>query len=129
MTGISRLENGLLMTPKGWKKLTTEAEIDQYVQRKLPGTLFVFNGISRKGERQVMTGTLYSPSRHESQPVEFVLQVGGSKPSTSKEEREKEKDKGKAKTKEKESVEILEAGMRPVTQSKEGARATVSPQK
>lgn len=77
---ILRPSDWLLLTPKGWKKLATEEEIDKYVNRKLSGTLFVFEGVSRKDERQIMSGTLYSPSRHECQPVELALQVGGKKP-------------------------------------------------
>lgn len=65
----------LILTPKGWKKLATEEEIDNYVKRKLSGTLFVFDGIVRKDEKQMMVGTLYSPSRHECNPIELPLQV------------------------------------------------------
>jgi hypothetical protein len=84
----------LLLTPKGWKKLSTEEEIDHYVKRKLTGTLFVFEGISRKDERQIMTGKLYSPSRNDSQPVELALQVKGTKPSVSRETKEAKEVKG-----------------------------------
>ena len=77
-----RPSDWLLLTPKGWKKLTTTEEIDNYVKRKLTGTLFVFEGISRKDERQILNGTLYSPARHESQPVELALQAKGAKSST-----------------------------------------------
>ncbi len=80
----------LLLTPKGWKKLATEEEIDNYVKRKATGTLFVFEGISRKDEKQIMKGTLYSPARNECQAVELALQVGGSKPSSPKETKDKE---------------------------------------
>ena len=83
-----RPNDWLLLTPKGWKKLTTAEEIDNYVKRKLTGTLFVFEGLGRKDERQIMTGTLYSPARHESQAVELALQTGGSKPAASKDNKE-----------------------------------------
>ncbi len=72
---ILRPSDWMLLTVKGWKKLATEEDIDNYVKRKTSGTLFVFDGISRKDEKQVMFGTLYSPSRHESQQVELALQV------------------------------------------------------
>lgn len=74
----------LLLTPKGWKKLATEEEIDNYVRRKTSGTLFVFEGIGRKDERQVMKGTLYSPSRNDYQSVELALQVGNNKSTATK---------------------------------------------
>jgi hypothetical protein len=64
----------LLLTPKGWKKLNTATEIDEYVKRKVTGTLFVFEGLLRKDERQMMAGILYSPSRNESQDIELALQ-------------------------------------------------------
>jgi hypothetical protein len=78
---ILRPSDWLLLTPKGWKKLSTEEDIDNYVKRKLSGTLFVFEGISRKDERQIMLGTLYSPSRNDCQAIELALQAGVSKPS------------------------------------------------
>ena len=73
---ILRPSDWLLLTPKGWKKIATEEEIDNYVKRKLSGTLFVFEGIMRKDEHQIMIGTLYSPTRHECQSIELALQVG-----------------------------------------------------
>ncbi len=69
----------LLLTPKGWKKLGSEEDIDNYVRRKMTGTLFVFEGITRKEEKQVMKGTLYSPARNDFQEVEIALQAGGNK--------------------------------------------------
>lgn len=81
---VLRPSDWLLLTPKGWKKLATEEEIDNYVKRKLTGTLFVFEGITRKDERQMLTGTLYSPARHDSLPVELALQVKGAKPANAK---------------------------------------------
>lgn len=65
----------LLSTPKGWKKLSTADEIDKYVQRKLTGALFVFTGMARKEDKQVMKGILYTASRTDCQPVEVVLQT------------------------------------------------------
>ncbi|MCE2982297.1 MAG: hypothetical protein LW832_01905 [Parachlamydia sp.] len=84
-----RPSDWLLLTNKGWKKITTSEEIDQYVKRKSPGTLFVFEGLSRKDEKQVMVGTLYNPSRSDCQTVELVLQPGsGNKKAETKENRE-----------------------------------------
>lgn len=78
---ILRPSDWLLLTAKGWKKLSSEEEIDNYVKRKSPGTLFVFEGIGRKGEKQILNGMLYSPARHECQPVELSLQVKKTKTS------------------------------------------------
>lgn len=85
---ILRPSDWLLLTPKGWKKLATEEEIDQYVKRKLAGTLFVFEGIARKDERQTMVGMLYSPARNDCQAVELALKPKGSKPTGAKDSKE-----------------------------------------
>lgn len=77
---ILRPSDWLLLTPKGWQKLSSEEEIDKYVKRKLTGTLFVFDGIVRKDEKQMMKGTLYSPARHDSQTIELALEVSKKKP-------------------------------------------------
>lgn len=90
---ILRPSDWLLLTSKGWKKLATGEEIDKYVKRQLSGTLFVFDGLIRKGEKQVMAGTLYSPARHECQPVELALQSGQKKKIGLKDIKEKETDK------------------------------------
>lgn len=63
----------LVLTPGGWKKLSTPEEIDDYVNRKLVGVLFVFDGIERKGDQQYLMGTLYNPSRSESKSVEIPI--------------------------------------------------------
>ncbi len=87
---ILKPSDWLVQTPKGWKKLQTEQEIDDYVKRKLTGALFVFEDIVRKGEKQVMHGSLYSPSRHECQPVEIALQVKDNKASKDGKDKAKE---------------------------------------
>lgn len=66
----------LLLTQKGWKKLETAEEIEDYVKRKLTGTLFVFEGLTRKEERQVMKGLLYNSARSDYQTIEMPLQPG-----------------------------------------------------
>jgi hypothetical protein len=66
----------LLFTNKGWQKLDTEEEIDQYVKRKISGSLFVFEGIAQVDDKRILKGTLYSPSRNDFQEVEIPLQVG-----------------------------------------------------
>ncbi|WP_052236510.1 hypothetical protein [Candidatus Protochlamydia amoebophila] len=81
----------LLMTQKGWKKLTSAEEIDDYVKRKTAGTLFVFERLVRKDDRQLMLGTLYNSTRSDSQSIELTLQQGNSNKSfTTKEMKDKE---------------------------------------
>lgn len=67
----------LLLTDTGWKKLETPKEIDDYVERKVVGTLFVFDSIIKKDDRQYMKGTVYNQSRTESYPVELAMQSVG----------------------------------------------------
>jgi len=68
---LLRPSDWLLMTNKGWKKLETAKEIDDYVSRRLTGTLFVFEGLKRKDDRQVVTGTIINPTRSEIQEIEL----------------------------------------------------------
>lgn len=70
-------QDWLVMTEEGWKKLVTPQEIDEYVDRKLTGALFVFDGIQRKEDHQVLVGTMYNASRTDAQPVEILVQQGG----------------------------------------------------
>lgn len=88
---ILKPSDWLLLTSKGWKKLASEEEIDKYVKRQLTGTLFVFDGLKRKGDKQIMTGTIYSPSRHDCQPVELALLTKDKKNAANKDPKDKEK--------------------------------------
>lgn len=67
----------LLLTDEGWVKLVTPNEIDEYVDRKLTGSLFVFDGIERKDDQQVIVGTLFNAARTEMAPVEIPIQQSG----------------------------------------------------
>lgn len=116
---VLRPSDWLLLTTKGWKKLTTEQEIDDYVNRRTPGTLFVFEGVTRKDEKQVITGFLYNTSRCDSQEIELPIMPTGSqkgKPAEIKErEKETEKEKSRAEAlKEKIRVPTRSEGEPPV---------------
>jgi hypothetical protein len=67
----------LLLTDDGWKKLSTPEEIDEFVDRKITGPLFIFDGIQRVEDQQVLTGTVFNSSRTEMQPVELSVQQSG----------------------------------------------------
>jgi len=71
-------QDWLVLTDDGWKKLTTAEEIDEYVDRKLTGPLFIFDGIQRKDDKQVLVGTLFNKSRTDAQQVEVPVNAGGS---------------------------------------------------
>lgn len=70
---ILKPQDWLVLTDTGWKKLTTVQEIDDYVERKINGPLFVFDGVTKKDDKQLLVGTLFSASRTESQSVEMDL--------------------------------------------------------
>ena len=76
----------ILISPKDWflyinntwKKLTTPQEIDDYVDRKTVGPLFVIDDIVREDGRQVLFGTIFNSSRTEMKSIEIPLQQPGS---------------------------------------------------
>jgi hypothetical protein len=67
----------LLLTESGWKKLVTPEEIDAYVERKITGVLFVFDGIERKEDRQVIVGTMFNAARTDMSSVELPIYHNG----------------------------------------------------
>lgn len=67
-------QDWLILTDKGWVKLTTPEEIDAYVDRKLTGPMFVFDGVERREDRQYLIGTLFNTSRTDAQHIEILLQ-------------------------------------------------------
>lgn len=78
---IVKPNDWLLHTKEGWKKLSTPTEIDDYVARKLTGTLFIFQEIAKKDEKPVLIGSIYNPNRTEFHEVEMaMLPAGNSHP-------------------------------------------------
>jgi hypothetical protein len=73
-----------------WKKLSSEKDIDAYVDGQLTGELFIFNGVSKISGQLLMTGSLYNSMRTEVQPVEFPLNQRESSEFTSSSRRNKE---------------------------------------
>ncbi len=67
----------LIRTDEGWKKLTTSQEIDDYVDRRIVGPLFVFDGVEKIDGKQVLVGTLFNKTRTDMKTIEVVLQQGG----------------------------------------------------
>lgn len=70
----------LLYTDGNWKKLTTAQEIDDYVDRKIIGPLFVFDGIRKIGDQQVLSGALFNSTRSDFQAIELPVQQSGGSP-------------------------------------------------
>jgi hypothetical protein len=64
----------LLYINNTWVKLQTPEEIDNYVNRKTVGPLFVIDDIVREDGRQALMGTLFNSTRTEMLSVEIPLQ-------------------------------------------------------
>lgn len=64
----------LVLTKTGWVKLVTPQDIDNYVDRKITGPLFVFDSVERQGDKQVLKGTIFNASRTDMQSIEIPLQ-------------------------------------------------------
>ena len=73
---LLRPHDWLVLTEEGWKKLSTIEEIDDFVERRTTGTLFVFDGVERKDDRQVLVGTVFNNSRTDSQSIELPMLQG-----------------------------------------------------
>jgi hypothetical protein len=71
---ILRPHDWLVLSDSGWKKLVTPQQIDDYVDRKTVGPLFVFDRIEKKDDRQVILATLFNAGRTEMAPLELSLQ-------------------------------------------------------
>lgn len=67
----------LLLTDEGWKKLNTLDEIDDYVDLKDKGTLFVFDGVMRVGDQQVLKGAMYNSTRTKVHDIDLPVQKDG----------------------------------------------------
>jgi hypothetical protein len=64
----------LLQTKDGWKKLETPQEVDDYVERRLTGPLFVVNEVEKRDDKQYMLATLFNAARTGAQALEIPLQ-------------------------------------------------------
>lgn len=84
-------QDWLLLNDEKWMKLTTSQEIDDYVERKLIGILFVIDGATKKEGRQVLTGVMFNASRTEMQEIEISIQQNGSQNLSQEDPKEKDK--------------------------------------
>lgn len=64
----------LVLSEGAWKKLSTPEEIQDFASRRLTGVLFIFEGLVRKDERQVLKGVIYDATRTQAIPVEVGLE-------------------------------------------------------
>lgn len=63
----------LLQTKEGWIKLSTPEQIDDYVNRKLTGVLFVFDGVDKEEEQQMLHGVMFNSGRTEMQEIKIPV--------------------------------------------------------
>lgn len=68
---ILRPNDWLLLTSKGWQKISTPEEVDLYVNQKITGPLFVLDKSSKSNGKQVLIGHLFNASRTEVKEVEL----------------------------------------------------------
>lgn len=66
----------LLYIDKKWKKLTTIQDIDAYVEHKITGLLFIFDGIEKREDHQLLIGTLFNKSGTDFVHVEMTMESG-----------------------------------------------------
>lgn len=67
-------DDWLVHTTDGWIKLDTLEQIEQFVNRKISGPLFVFEGIGSDGQQQVIEGRMFNSSRTESKEMKIPIQ-------------------------------------------------------
>lgn len=81
----------LLQTEDGWVKLASAQQIDDYVDGRLKGILFVFGGLEKNESGQMLKGIMYNHSRTDSQEIEIPIQQVGKRTQISdKKEKEEE---------------------------------------
>lgn len=66
----------LLFINNNWVKVETPEQIDNFVNRKTVGPLFVIDNIEREDGKQILQGTLFNSTRTEMSSIEIPLQQG-----------------------------------------------------
>lgn len=64
-------QDWLVLTENGWIKLDTPEQIDDYIEHRLTGPLFIFDKMTRQNGRQVLVGHLFNTSRTQVETVEL----------------------------------------------------------
>lgn len=68
---ILKLKDWLVLTPEGWRKLDKADVLDEYVNGKLKGPLFVLEQLIKENGRQLLAGHLFNTSRTEIEEVKL----------------------------------------------------------
>ncbi|CDZ79782.1 hypothetical protein BN1013_00280 [Candidatus Rubidus massiliensis] len=66
----------LVLTDKGWKKISTSEEIDAFVERKVQGLLFIFDDVIKKDEKQFIKGVVFNIPRTDMHELEIPISQG-----------------------------------------------------
>lgn len=72
----------LVLTQEGWKKLDSTEEVDDYVEQRIVGPLFILDKLTKQNGRQVLVGHLFNTSRTEVEEVELAAASNTSLAST-----------------------------------------------
>lgn len=75
---LLRPHDWLIYKDGKWELLNDPTMIKRYVNRQLIGPMFVFDGVARKDDRQILKGMLYNPSRTEAVEIDIPLVPSGS---------------------------------------------------
>ncbi len=64
----------MVLTSDGWHKISSEKEVDDYVDQKINGPLFILDKITKKNHRTILIGHLFSALRTTVIDVELANQ-------------------------------------------------------
>jgi len=70
---ILKVGDWLIQTDKGWHTIKNSHEIDDILNLKVLGELFIFDSIEDQGGKEVFCGTLFDPMRTEVQTVQLPI--------------------------------------------------------
>ena len=61
----------LVFTEEGWQKIESTQQVDDYVEHRLTGPLFILEKMVKKNGHQVLVGHLFNSTRTEMQEIEL----------------------------------------------------------
>lgn len=67
----------LLRSSQGWHKLKSLEDIENCLQHKIRGELFIFDGVKKEGAKTTLLGHLFDPMRTQVQPI--VIPIAAAK--------------------------------------------------
>lgn len=74
----------LLKSGTGWRSLRKKEEIEQYLNHRLKGELFVFDGIEKEQGRLLMKGQLFDETRTQVLPFSMPIESEKSQAKTAR---------------------------------------------